>query len=84
MIDAGKEDYKLLSVASCDPRYDEIHDLKDVPDFTKKEIKNFFENYKTLENVEVTVGEYHNKEEALELIQVCIHNYQKQETKIKL
>ena len=84
MIDDGKEDYKLLSVASCDPRYDEIQDLDDVSDFTKKEIHNFFENYKTLQDIEVSVGEYHHKEEALELIQDCIHRYENMQRKIKL
>ena len=38
MIDNGKEDYKLISVVDCDPRYDEVQELKDVSSFTLKEI----------------------------------------------
>ena len=40
-----------------------------------QEIHNFFENYKTLEDIEVTVGEYHEKEEALKLIEDCRKAY---------
>ena len=76
MIDNGKEDYKLISVVACDPRYDEIKELSDVSAFTLKEIKNFFENYKSLQEIKVEVGEYYSKEEALELIELCKKNYQ--------
>ena len=40
------------------------------------EIKNFFENYKTLQKIEVKVGSYHNKEEALKLIETCKKRYE--------
>ena len=50
MVDNGKEDYKLISVVACDPRYDDIKSLDDISSFTLEEIKNFFENYKKLEN----------------------------------
>lgn len=76
MIDNGKEDYKLISVVACDPRYDEIKELSDVSAFTLKEIKNFFENYKSLQEIKVEVGEYYSKEEALNLIELCKKNYQ--------
>ena len=56
MLDNGKEDYKLISVVDCDPRYDEIQDLSDISKFTLKEIQNFFENYKKLQDIEVEVG----------------------------
>lgn len=75
MIDNGKEDYKLISVVDCDPRYDEVKELKDVSPFVLKEIKNFFENYKTLQDIEVVVGAYHEKKEALALIKSCRECY---------
>ena len=76
MIDNGSEDYKLIAVVDCDPRYNEMKSLSDISTFTLEEIKNFFENYKMLENVKVDVGEYHNKEEALELIKECKERYE--------
>lgn len=82
MIDNGKEDYKLIFVVDCDPRYDEIHNLTDISPFTLKEIKNFFENYKSLQEINVKVGAYHNKKEALELIEICKKNYEERTERI--
>ena len=75
-VDNGNEDYKLISVVDVDPRYDEVRELRDLSPFILEEIKNFFENYKTLQKIEVKVGEYHNKEEALALIEACKKRYQ--------
>ena len=75
MYDGGKEDYKVISVVDSDPRYNEIHELHDIPEFTLEEIKNFFQNYKQLENTTVEVGEYFDKEEALKLIEECKNRY---------
>lgn len=47
--DEDGEDSKLVAVVKKDPRYDEIKDIKDVPEHTKKEIAHFFEQYKALE-----------------------------------
>lgn len=77
VIDRGFEDYKLISVVDVDPRYHEINDLKDLSQFTLDEIKNFFQNYKTLQNIEVKVFDYHGKEEAEKLIAECQRNYEK-------
>lgn len=74
-IDNGFEDYKLISVVDVDPRYDGVNKLEDLSPFILEEIKNFFENYKTLQKVEVKVGDYHNKEEALKLIEDCRKRY---------
>lgn len=69
VIDNGKEDYKLISVSAVDPRYEEIHELKDLSPFMLDEIKNFFENYKVLQKIKVEVGKYYSKEEALKIIE---------------
>ena len=75
MVDGGKTDYKLISVVDCDPRYDNVRELSDLPAFELDEIKNFFENYKVLQGVEVVVGDYHSKEEALQVIADCKRRY---------
>lgn len=36
MIDNGSEDYKLISVVDCDPRFNEIKELSDISTFTLK------------------------------------------------
>ena len=75
MTDGGKVDYKLISVVDCDPRYADYHDLSDLPDFILKEIKNFFENYKVLQKIEVTTGDYHGKHAAMKIIEECKARY---------
>ena len=76
MYDNGKEDIKIISVVDVDPRYREISKLEDLSSFTLQEIKNFFENYKVLQNREVIVKDYHSKEEALKVIEDCKSDYE--------
>ena len=75
MVDGGKLDYKLISVVDCDPRYDSVQELEDLSPFVLKEIANFFTNYKVLQGIKVEVGEYHGKEEAIEVIEQCRKAY---------
>ena len=77
MLDNGKLDYKLISVVDCDPRYDDIHELTDLPSFVLKELANFFANYKVLQNVPVEVGQYYGKAEAVRIIAQCRENFKK-------
>ena len=74
--DQGKEDYKLISVVDCDPRYDHIQRLEDISPFLLKEIANFFQNYKVLQGLTVEVGEYHGLEDTLEIIRQCRLRYE--------
>lgn len=76
MEDAGKLDYKLISVVDCDPRYGDVTELEDLSPFVLKEIENFFSNYKVLQGITVKVGSYHGKEEAVEIIAQCREAYE--------
>ncbi len=75
MTDNGKLDYKLICVVDCDPRYEDVQELKDLSPFVLKEISNFFANYKVLQGVQVEVGSYHDKAEALSVIASCRQAY---------
>jgi len=75
VVDNGYEDYKLISVVNCDPRYNDINNLEDLSEFTLDEIKDFFKNYKTLQNINVEVKDYYEKEDAIKLIQKCKEAY---------
>lgn len=77
--DNGKEDYKLIAVTDCDPRYDHVRKLEDVAEYILKEISNFFQNYKVLQGITVEVGEYHGLEDAFRIIEECTHRYFLQE-----
>ncbi len=74
-VDRGMEDYKLISVVDCDPRYDNIQKLEDLPPFILQEISNFFQNYKVLQNMPVEVGEYYSLDDTLRIIDECRRRY---------
>ena len=81
MTDGGKPDYKLISVLDCDPRYSNYRELNELPDFILREIRNFFENYKVLQGIDVTTGDYHDKEDAIKIIDECKERYKRKNLK---
>lgn len=77
MTDNGQRDSKLIAVVDKDPRFDDVKTIDDISQYTKDEIKNFFENYKKLQGITVKVGDYHSKSDALRLIENCKKEYLK-------
>lgn len=77
-IDNGHGDPKIIAVNNVDPRCNFYNSLKDLPKHSLLEIKNFFENYKLLQNIEVKVFDYHGMEEAMKIIEESKERYQKQ------
>lgn len=75
MYDGGKEDCKLISVVNSDPRFNHVNEINDIEPFTLDEIKDFFKNYKNLQDGNVEVGDYHSKAEALSLVEYCKSKY---------
>jgi len=75
-IDNKYEDNKIIAVNVVDPRYNDINDLKDVNEHVLKEIKDFFKNYKTLQNIEVQVFNFYDKEKAIKVIEQCQKRYE--------
>lgn len=69
MNDGGEIDNKILAVPTEDPRFAHVKSLAELPEHSPKEIKNFFETYKILQNKTVTVGEFESAEKALEYIE---------------
>jgi len=72
MIDGNETDTKLIGVIDCDPRYDHIEDLKDIPNHLLKEIQDFFENYKNLQNKKVIINGFKDKKWAIEVYHECV------------
>ena len=79
IIDDGDGDQKVISVVNSDPRWDHIQKLEDLPEHTIREIKEFFKTYKHLQGIKVEIGDLHNLEETIALIQECKDNYKKNE-----
>lgn len=77
MIDCGESDYKVISVPKSDPRWENVKDLKDVNPYTLKEIKHFFETYKSIDGKKVEIKGFKGKKEAMAAVQKGLKLYQK-------
>jgi len=75
MIDEGESDVKIICVPVTDPRWQNIHDLKDLNPHTLDEINHFFETYKKIQKKIVEIPNTHEKKEALKIIQEAIKIY---------
>lgn len=78
MEDEAGVDTKIIAVpkAKIDPRIS-IKEIEDIPEHTKKEIKEFFENYKNLEPEKwVKLKDFKPKEEAEKMITDAQKRYQ--------
>jgi len=80
-IDNGHGDPKIIAVNNVDPRCNFYNSLDELPKHSLIEIKNFFENYKLLQNIEVKVFDYHGKEEAMKMIEEGRKRYQNEKNK---
>jgi inorganic pyrophosphatase len=64
MIDDGDADDKVIAVPIDDPRFEDVKDLTDLNKHTLKEIEHFFSTYKNLQDKEVKISGFGNREEA--------------------
>jgi len=75
MIDGGEADDKIIAVAEGDPSVNHINDITELPQHFISELRNFFEDYKKLENKTVVVEEFQSKELAEEIVRKAIEDY---------
>lgn len=76
MVDSGEGDDKIIAVPAKDPRFEEIKDLHDVNQHTLKTLKHFYESYKKLQNKEVVVSGFDNRDAALRAVKRSVELYQ--------
>ncbi len=77
MIDGGETDTKIIAVIDVDPRYEHVKTLEDVSPHTLKEVKDFFENYKNLQNKEVRIEGFEGLEFAIEEYKETVELHEK-------
>jgi inorganic pyrophosphatase len=77
MIDSGTADDKIIAVAAKDPSVNHILTMEELPHHFLLELRNFFEQYKVLENKKVAIDNFQDKEEAYRVIDEAIWFYKK-------
>jgi len=75
MIDQGQVDDKIIAVAAKDPSVNHIKSVKELPPHIIAELRNFFEQYKVLENKKVVIDNFQDKETAIKVIDAAIDFY---------
>ena len=77
MTDDGESDDKLIGVPVADPRWEDVHDIDDIHDHTRKEIAHFFASYKNLQDAEVDIDGFFDRSKAVEAFERSQNLYQK-------
>ncbi len=80
MIDNGEQDDKIIAVATHDPTVNHLKSIDDIPDFYFKVLKNFFEQYKVLQNKEVKIEDFQTADKAYQIITDAIQMYKEKFT----
>jgi len=75
MIDNGEKDDKIIAVATEDPTVNHFTNVNELPKHFIAVLKNYFENYKVLENKVVEIDEFQDKESAYKVIHAAIEHY---------
>jgi inorganic pyrophosphatase len=75
MIDSGQEDDKIIAVAAKDPSVNHINRIEELPQHFLLELKNFFEQYKVLENKKVEIDTFQDQLIAYKIITDSINFY---------
>ncbi|MCL4352452.1 MAG: inorganic diphosphatase [Firmicutes bacterium] len=71
MEDEHGLDAKIIGVVDTDPRFGQIKTMTDIGNHRLREIRHFFQEYKTLQGIVTTVGNFQDQDVAVTLIQQC-------------
>jgi inorganic pyrophosphatase len=82
MRDDKGEDDKLIAVHAHDPNYSDYSDVSEIPVHRLRELKRFFEDYKTLEHKKVLVAEPQGRSVALQVLRDAIRLYDQEKVRL--
>ncbi len=77
MLDQGEKDDKIIAVATGDMSVNHLNDTSDLAEHFVRELQNFFEDYKKLENKTVVIEDFQNRETALKIVEKARLDYKK-------
>lgn len=75
MVDSGEGDDKILAVAADDISVNYINSIEQMPPHFNSELRQFFEEYKKLENKTVLVEDFQPAELAKQIVGKAIEDY---------
>jgi len=75
MRDGGELDDKIIAVAENDMSVNHIQDIDELPNHFLKELRNFFEDYKKLENKTVEVEDFQDAATARKIVAQSLVDY---------
>lgn len=75
MLDNGQMDEKIIAVPVGDPMWNSYKDMSELPPHQIKEMSNFFEVYKMLEDKETKIIGHEDNKGAMNVIKQCIYRY---------
>ncbi len=81
MIDSGKRDHKIISVATEDPEFNSYREAREMPEHRLAMLRRFFLDYKLLEKKAVEVDEILPAKDALPVIEDALVRYSEQRRK---
>ena len=81
MIDAGKQDHKIIAIATEDPEFNSYREAAEMPPHRLLMLRRFFQDYKQLEGKAVEVDEIRPAGEAYPIILDALHRYSEQRRK---
>jgi inorganic pyrophosphatase len=77
MRDEKGLDDKIIAVCTRDPAFSEYTEHSQLPHHILREIKRFFEDYKTLENKQVVVEDFMGPADAIRIVREALSLYRK-------
>jgi len=78
MVDQGEADDKIIGVHVDDPEFAHYTSIDQLPPHRLKEVKQFFEEYKRLEQKSVVVSDFQRGPEALQVVRDAIAMYKRE------
>ena len=75
MIDQGQVDDKIIAVAAKDPSVNHIKRVEELPPHFIAELRNYFEQYKVLEDKVVSIDNFQDAATACKIINEAIDYY---------
>ncbi len=78
MIDSGKQDHKIIAVATEDPEFNAYREAAEMPPHRSLMLRRFFQDYKQLEGKSVEVDEIQPAAKAYPIIEGALRRYSQQ------